>query len=79
MSSDRPRCFVAIELPEELLSDLVRLRERVDCGEAKVRWSAPGTMHLTLSSDWPKSGPMEAGSPRWPRRMPGLPGSKPPS
>jgi len=40
---------VAIELPEELRQRLVKLREAVDCGGAKVRWSAPGTMHLTLS------------------------------
>ena len=46
--SERARTFVAITLPEDLREELVRLRERADCGGANVRWSSPETMHLTL-------------------------------
>ena len=48
--ADRFRTFVAVELPDEIREELVRLRGEMDCGELDVRWSDPRTMHLTLKS-----------------------------
>lgn len=42
------RCFVAIDMPEELRARLVRLQDELRRAEADVRWVRPETMHLTL-------------------------------
>ena len=41
------RCFVAIEIPEDLQESLGRVQKKLWRAAADVKWSAPGTMHLT--------------------------------
>ncbi len=42
------RCFVAIDMPQELRDRLVRLQDELRRAEADVRWVRPETLHLTL-------------------------------
>ena len=46
------RCFVAIEIPEDIRTDLVALQKelagRVDVHRGDVKWVEPEGMHLTL-------------------------------
>jgi 2'-5' RNA ligase len=43
------RCFIAVELPEEVKKGLIRLKKELERDEHKfVKWVAPGGIHLTL-------------------------------
>jgi RNA 2',3'-cyclic 3'-phosphodiesterase len=42
------RCFLAIDLPEELRPGLAQVQEELQRSHADVRWVAPGNIHLTL-------------------------------
>jgi len=42
------RCFLAIELPDDLRSGLAQVQEELKRSRADVRWVAPGNIHLTL-------------------------------
>jgi 2'-5' RNA ligase len=43
------RCFIAIELPEEIRAALSRLQARLKSGEFPVKWVDPYGIHLTLN------------------------------
>jgi len=46
---EQVRCFIAIELPEELKAGLSQLQSRLKVGEqAGVKWVDPYSIHLTL-------------------------------
>jgi RNA 2',3'-cyclic 3'-phosphodiesterase len=42
------RCFVAVEVPEEVREAVARAREELRRAEADVKWVEPGNLHLTL-------------------------------
>lgn len=42
------RCFIAIEIPDEVKSTLTMLQEELKKCGADVRWIAPDNIHLTL-------------------------------
>src|SRR5262245_64053734 len=44
------RCFVAIPLPDEVKAKVANMEADVRrrCGDADVRWTAPGSLHVTL-------------------------------
>jgi len=46
------RCFIAIDIPEDIRADLAALQERlaaeVDIRKGDVKWVQPDSMHLTL-------------------------------
>jgi len=42
------RCFLAIELPREVLQRLVALQEELQSVRREVRWTRPEHIHLTL-------------------------------
>jgi 2'-5' RNA ligase len=46
------RCFIAIDIPEDILADLADLQKelagRVDIRKGDVKWVEPESMHLTL-------------------------------
>ena len=47
--SEQIRSFIAVELPEEVLEGLARLRKELERDEHKfVKWVGPGGIHLTL-------------------------------
>ena len=50
-NSGTMRLFVAIELPDSIKQELVRLQEHIkkSCGSCPARWVAPGNVHLTLN------------------------------
>jgi 2'-5' RNA ligase len=43
------RCFIAIELPEEVKAALSRLQAKLKSGEFPVKWVDPYSIHLTLN------------------------------
>ena len=46
---EQMRCFIAIELPEEARTGLVRLKKELERDEHRfVKWVEPGGIHLTL-------------------------------
>ena len=46
--SESIRCFIAIEIPEPIQNELVRIQERLRCQIEKASWVKPGNIHLTL-------------------------------
>lgn len=42
------RCFIAIEIPDEVKATLIMLQEELKKCGADVRWIAPDNIHLTL-------------------------------
>ena len=47
------RCFVAIELPEEVKAALSRLQAKLKSGDRfPVKWVDPYGIHLTLNFGW---------------------------
>ena len=49
MSSEEIRSFIAIDLPEEVKTELTSLQAGLKSGSrASVRWVNPGSIHLTL-------------------------------
>ena len=44
----RIRSFIAIELAEKIVNNIIEFRRLLACVEGKVRWVAPQNMHLTL-------------------------------
>ncbi|MFN8544192.1 MAG: RNA 2',3'-cyclic phosphodiesterase [Candidatus Binatia bacterium] len=50
-SGDTLRCFVAIDLPDELRAAVAQAQRalRREAGPADVRWVDPGALHLTLA------------------------------
>jgi len=42
------RCFIAVELPEEIRAALSRLQAKLKSGEFPVKWVDPYSIHLTL-------------------------------
>ena len=49
--NDKARLFIAVELPDEVKSQLTDLQERLKkaCGFCPARWVAAGNIHLTLN------------------------------
>ena len=41
------RCFIAIEVPEDLQEALGRVQKKLQRAAADVKWAAPRTIHLT--------------------------------
>jgi 2'-5' RNA ligase len=42
------RCFIAIELPEEIKAGLSRIQAKLKSGDFSVKWVDPYSIHLTL-------------------------------
>jgi len=42
------RCFIAVELPNDLRRELGRLQKRLKVDEPRVKWVSPEGIHLTL-------------------------------
>jgi 2'-5' RNA ligase len=45
---EQVRCFIAIELPEEVKAGLTRLQAKLKASQLRVKWVDPYGIHLTL-------------------------------
>jgi 2'-5' RNA ligase len=45
---DKIRCFIALELSDEIRSELSRMIDILKRSDADVKWMKPGSIHLTL-------------------------------
>lgn len=46
--SNTIRAFIAVEIPEKIISSIGKVQERLKDHKLKVRWVRPKSMHLTL-------------------------------
>lgn len=46
--SDTIRTFIAVEIPEKIVSSIANLQDRIKEHKFKIRWVRPERMHLTL-------------------------------